>query len=183
MAAKSTSSKRNMHTVEIRAANRNCRQLSFTPSTVAVKWSMTRICMVKHTAQARISRSPGARENSPLMHSRYSAITDSATAIQTGRLTFRLKNRPHTGTSTTYSAVKKPALAVLVVPMPICCAAEAANSAMPQNTPPRSSIRPLIQNGTPGSALRALPRRSKISTIKNAQASQLRAAKKVYGPT
>lgn len=61
---------------------------------------------------------------------------------------------------------QKPALAVLVVPMPICCAAEAANSAMPQNAPPRSSIRPLIQNGTPGSALRALPRRSKTSTIK-----------------
>ena len=66
--------------------------------------------------------------------------------------------------------------------MPICCAAEAANSAMPQNAPPRSSIWPLIQNGTPGSALRALPRRSKTSTIKNAQASQLRAAKKGIRP-
>ena len=137
MAAKSTSSKRNMHTVEIRAANRNCRQLSFTPSTVAVKWSMTRICMVKHTAQARISRSPGARENSPLMHSRYSAITDSATAIQTGRLTFRLKNRPHTGTSTTYSAVRKPALPLSVpATMPACWKLEAMASAAPQHRPP-----------------------------------------------
>ena len=111
MAAKSTSSKRNIHTVEIRAANRNCRQLSFTPSTVAVKWSMTRICMVKHTAQARISRSPGASVKLPLMHSRYRAITDSTTAIQVGRLTFRLKNRPNTGTSTTYRAVRKAGLA------------------------------------------------------------------------
>ena len=41
----------------------------------------------------------------------------------------RPKNTPSSGTSTTYSAVKKPALAVLVVPMPICCAADAANSA------------------------------------------------------
>lgn len=72
-----------------------------------------------------------------MMHSRYSAITDSATAIQTGRLTFRLKNRPHTGTSTTYRAVMKPALPESVpATIPACWKLEAMASAAPQHRPP-----------------------------------------------
>ena len=111
---------------------------------MAVKWSMTRICMAKHTAHTRISRSPGASEKSPLMHSRYSAITDSTTAIQVGRFTFRLKNSPNTGTSTTYSAVMNPALPASVpAVMPACWKLEATASAVPQHTPPTiRSLRP-----------------------------------------
>ena len=105
----STCSKNGMHTPDHSAANRNCTQLSFTPSHVALKRSMTRMCTAKHTAHTSTSRSPAASRKLPLMHSRYSDTTDSATATQTGRLTLRLKNRPNTGTSTTYSAVRKPA--------------------------------------------------------------------------
>ena len=98
---------------------------------------MTRICTAKHTAQIKISRSPGEREKLPLMHSRYSASTDKATAIQTGRLTFRLKNRPNTGTSTTYRAVMKPALPESVpATIPACWKLEAMASAAPQHRPP-----------------------------------------------
>ena len=63
------------------AANRNCRQESFTPSQRAVKWSMRRMCTAKHTAHTSTSRSPGAREKLPLMHSRYRDTTLSTTAI------------------------------------------------------------------------------------------------------
>ena len=103
---------------------------------------MTRICTAKHTAQIKISRSPGEREKLPLMHSRYSASTDKATAIHTGRLTLRLKNRPNTGTSTTYSAVRKPALPLSVpATMPACWKLEAMASAAPQHRPPSHSCR------------------------------------------
>ena len=49
--------------------------------------------LCKHTAHTSTSRSPGASRNSPSMQRRYSATTDSTTAIHTGSLTLRLKNR------------------------------------------------------------------------------------------
>ena len=58
---------------------------------------------------------------------------------------------PKTGTSTTYMAVRKPALAVegLRV-MPICWAAEAANRKVPQTTPAvSSSLRSAFVLGQP----------------------------------
>jgi len=71
------------------------------------------------------------------MHSRYSARTDRATAIHTGRLTLRLKNRPNTGTSTTYRAVMKPALPESVpATIPACWKLEAQARATPQHRPP-----------------------------------------------
>ena len=74
------------------------------------------------------------------MHSRYSAATDSATATHTGRLTLRFKNRPNTGTSTTYSAVRKPAFPASVpATMPACWKFEAMASAVPQQKPPSQS--------------------------------------------
>ena len=124
------------------AATRNWTQLSFMPSTVAVKWSITRMWMAKHTAHTSTSRSPGASEKSPLMHSRYSAITDSPTAIHVARFTFRLNSRPKTGTSTTYRAVRKPALPASVpAARPACWKLEAMASAVPQQIPPSSSSR------------------------------------------
>ena len=133
-----------MHTPDHSAANRNCTQLSFTPSHVALKRSMTRMCTAKHTAHTSTSRSPAARRKLPLMHSRYRDTTDSATAIHTGRLTLRLKNRPNTGTSTTYSAVRKPAFPASVpAVMPACWKFEAMASAVPQQKPPsQSCLRP-----------------------------------------
>ena len=74
-------------------------------------------------------------------------------------------------------------MAVLVVPMPICCAADAANSATPQKIPPRSSTFLFCQK--PGSAAGfVLPilRSTAIRPSRNAQASQLRLARNVYGP-
>ena len=119
------------------AATKNCTQLSLRPSTVAVKWSITRMWMAKHTAHTSTSRSPGASEKSPLMHSRYSATTLHTTAIQVDRFTFRLKNRPNTGTSTTYRAVMKPALPASVpAARPACWKLEATASAVPQQMPP-----------------------------------------------
>ena len=121
-------------------ANRNCRQLSFTPSQKAVKWSITKMCTAKHTAHTSTSRSPGAREKLPLIHSRYKDTTDSATAIHTGRLTFRRKNRPNTGTSTTYRAVMNPALPPSVpATRPACWKLEAIASTVPQQKPPSHS--------------------------------------------
>ena len=71
------------------------------------------------------------------MHSRYRATTLQTTAIHVARLTFRLKNRPNTGTSTTYSAVMKPALPASVpAAMPACWKLEATASAVPQQIPP-----------------------------------------------
>ena len=122
------------------AANRNCRQESFTPSQRAVKWSMRRMCTAKHTAHTSTSRSPGAREKPPLMHSRYRDTTLSTTAIHTGPLTFRRKNRPNRGTSTTYSAVMKPALPASVpATRPACWKLEATARAVPQQRPPSHS--------------------------------------------
>ena len=101
---------------------------------------MTKICTAKHTAHTKISRSPAAREKSPLMHSRYSATTLHTTAIHTGRLTLRLKNSPNTGTSTTYSAVMNPALPASVpATNPACWKLEAMASAAPQHRPPSQS--------------------------------------------
>lgn len=67
--------------------------------------------------------------------------------------------------------------------MPICCAADAANSAAPQKIPPLTSTFLFCQN--PGSAaVFVLPilHSTAISPSRNAQASQLRPAKNVYGP-
>lgn len=76
------------------------------------------------------------------MQSRYSAATESATATHTGGSTLRLKNRPNTGTSTTYSAVRKPALPLSVpATMPACWKFEAKASAVPQQKPPSQSCR------------------------------------------
>ena len=74
-------------------------------------------------------------------------------------------------------------MAVLVVPMPICCAADAANSATPQQIPPLISTGLFCQK--PCAALLVLPilRSTAISPSRKTQASQLRLAKKVYGPT
>ena len=133
-----------MQTADHSPANRNCTQLSFTPSHRAPKWSMTRMCTAKHTAHTSTSRSPAASRKLPLMHSRYRDTTDSATATHTGRLTLRLKNRPNTGTSTTYSAVRKPAFPASVpAVMPACWKFEAMASAVPQQKPPsQSCLRP-----------------------------------------
>ena len=68
---------------------------------------------------------------------------------QSRALPRRPRNSPNTGTSTTYMAVRKPALAVegLSV-MPICWAAEAANSKVPQQSPAVS--RSLLSAGALG---------------------------------
>ena len=185
MAAKSTVSKMNIQIAEMIPANRNWMQLSFTPSQKAVKWSMTRICTAKHTAQTRISRSPGARENSPLMHSRYRATTDSTTAIQVDRLTFRLKNRPNRGTSTTYSAVRKPALPLSVpATMPACWKLEATASAVPQHRPPSHSclLAAFFWMGEREGLSLARPSLMRMTTSSASTAMKYRVALKVNAP-
>ena len=110
------------------------------------------------------------------MHSRYSPTTLNPTHPHSPGRCRRPKKMPNTGTSTTYNAVKKPALAVLVPPTPNCWAALAANSTVPQISPPRHSRRGACQNGAPGARRRP---RTSASTARKAQPSQLRQAKKV----
>ena len=58
---------------------------------------MTRMWTAKHTAHTSTSRSPGAREKSPLMHSRYRATTDSTTAIHGGHADLALEEQTEHG--------------------------------------------------------------------------------------
>ena len=91
-----------------------------------------------------------------------------------------------TGTSTTYSAVTKPAFDAVVYATPICCAALAAKSTVPAAQPASRSV--LRSCGVRGRRL-SVPRRSwKRSNacttgVRNATAIQLRPARYVYGPT
>ena len=73
----------------------------------------------------------------------------------------------------------KPALAVLVVPMPICWAAEAAKRATPHRAPPMASVLPWTQKGSRLPWRRWFARRTPMSPSRKAQASQLRLARKV----
>ena len=66
--------------------------------------------------------------------------------------------------------------------MPICCATDAANSAVPQHSPPIASVLRCKKKGTRTPLRRWFARRAPISPSKNTHASQLRPAKKVYAP-
>ena len=154
------------------------------PSSLGLKWFTTRICSVNSSAQSSSCHSPPVRlsVSRPARQSRYSPTTLTATqhhSLLPGR---RPRKTPATGTSTTYSAVIKPALAVLVVPMPICWAADAANSAVPQQIPPSTSVLPWIQKGRPLPRFFCPARRTSSIPSRKTQASQLRLAKKVYAP-
>ena len=113
------------------------------------------------------------------MHSRYSPATDSTTHSQIWGGLFLPSSSPATGTSTTYIAVMKLALAVEGSRvMPICWAADAAKSRVPQTAPPRSkSRRSPGADGTRGRALAS----TRHSPHKKATASQLRQARKAKG--
>ena len=171
----------NMQTVDSTDTVKNCTKLSWMPSSRGLNRLTSKICSVNKNAQTSSCHSPPvrARVSRPARHSRYSPTTLAAThahSLGPGRLP---SNAPHTGTSTTYSAVMNPALAVLVVPMPICCAADAANSAVPHKTPPTASVLPWIHHGRRWPRRCWAVRRTASSPSKNAQASQLRPAKNV----
>ena len=97
-------------------------------------------------------------------------------------LPLRPKNRPNTGTSTTYMAVRKPALAVdgLRV-MPICWAADAANRKVPHTRPAVSSF--FFSAAVLGFAsvpfLRRMASNTSTVGISTTTASQLRPARKL----
>ena len=175
-------SKISINTVEMTATVKNCTKLSWMPSSLGLKWSTSKIWVANKKAQPSSCHSPPvrARLSCPARHSRYRPTTLAATQHHSFTPGRRPKSTPNTGTSTTYKAVMNPALAVLVVPMPICCAADAANSAMPQQVPPFTSTLRFCQK--PGSAAEfVLPalRSTAISPSRNTQASQLRPARKL----
>ena len=174
-------SNRNMKTVDSAAVTKNSTKLSCTPSSWGPKCPTSRICSANNSAQSSSSHSPPVRlrVSRPARQSRYSPATLTATQTHSRAPGRRPASSPSTGTITTYSAVKNPALAVLVVPTPICWAAEAANSAAPHSSPPSASFLGASQKGTRSPRRRCPARRTASSPSRNAQASQLRAARKV----
>ncbi len=70
------------------------------------------------------------------MHRKYRPRTPSATQNQILPEGTEPRNSEITGTSTTYIAVMKPALAVVVIPIPYCWVVDARKSATPQSRPP-----------------------------------------------
>ena len=96
-------------------AVRNCTKDRHTPSTSGEKWSITRMWNANSTAPLSISISPMARlKVLSVKHRKYSPTHANATLthkIGFGRF---FKKMPSTGTSTTYSAVRKPALPAVV---------------------------------------------------------------------
>ena len=75
------------------------------------------------------------------MHRRYSPSTAMTMLTHSRALPLRPSASPNTGTSTTYMAVRKPALAVEGSRvMPVCCAADAANSSVPHTSPATSRV-------------------------------------------
>ena len=102
-----------------------------------------------------------------------------ATLHHTVSGTFFFKNRPHTGTSTTYSAVMNPALPTVVLETPICCKLAATHRASPHSSPPRSSI--FLSCGAMGSFLFRF--RTAMTGTSAALPSKLRTAVNVNGPT
>ena len=99
------------------------------------------MCAQKQTAHSMVSRSPLFMLSEPLTHNRYSPAAASATPIQVVARDFLPSNSDATGTSTTYSAVMKPALPAVVYTRPNCCSVLPAHRQTPHSSPPRSSVR------------------------------------------
>ena len=162
---------------------RNSARLSRTPSTCGEKWSTAMIWKLNSTAQLSRSQSLDSMLPKPFfMHSRYRPSTATTMLTHSCALPFRPRNRPNTGTSTTYMAVRKPAFAVdgLMV-MPICCAADAANRRVPHTKPAASSF--FFSAAVFGFAsvpfLRRMASNTSTVGISTSTASQLRPARKL----
>ena len=120
------------------------------------------------------------------MHSRYSPTTAMAMLTHSCALPLRPRNRPNTGTSTTYMAVRKPAFAVEGSSvMPSCCAALARNSSVPHISPAfSSSLRSAAVLGLPSGLPCRWCKASNALTvgISTSTAIQLRPARKENAP-
>ena len=165
------------------ATTKNCSRLSRTPSTCGAKWSMERIWKLNSTAQSSRTRSLASMPPKPFfMQSRYSPATEMTMLTQSCGLFLRPSASPNTGTSTTYIAVRKADFAVefgLRV-MPICCAADAANSKVPQIRLAFRRVFSCSPLGQPQAAPCLRRSASKAETVGSSTttASQLRPARK-----
>ena len=145
------------------------------------------IWKLNSTAQSSSTQSLASMFPKPFfMHSRYSPATAMTTLSHSRGLPRRPRARPNTGTSTTYMAVRNPALAVEGFRvMPYCWAVEATNSRVPHKRLALFSSRRSCSVW--GALVRPVCRRltrSKTFTVgtSTSTASQLRPARKLQAP-